>query len=63
MTRSILYLSGRPFVFASEHPLEERIFWLTDDYKLSDGSFLLPELLGWDGVVTEDPVLEAGADV
>lgn len=50
MTRRVYRMNGESFVFKSEHPLEERITVLTDDYRGSDGEFILPEPVAWDGV-------------
>jgi hypothetical protein len=53
MKREVFKLAGgRPFVFASEHPLEERIIELTDDYRDANGEFILPKPVAWDGVQT-----------
>lgn len=41
------------FVYRSEHPYEERILELTDDYRDADGKFILPELVAWDGVISQ----------
>jgi hypothetical protein len=50
MERTMFCMSGEWFVFKSEHPLEERIVMLTDDYRAPDGSWILPEAVAWDGV-------------
>ena len=46
------WLDGEVFVFRSDHPLEERIVVLTDDYRDERGDYLVPEAVAWDGVVT-----------
>lgn len=50
--RRVFWMHGRPFVYVSEHPLEERICELTADYRDADGDFILPEPVAWDGVET-----------
>lgn len=44
--------SGGYFTFKSDHPYEERIVWLTEDYADEWGDFIQPELVAWDGVRT-----------
>lgn len=46
-----------PFVFASDHPDEERIIRLTDDYRQPDGTWILPEAVAWDGVISTPKTL------
>jgi hypothetical protein len=50
--RTFVIHKGRFLIFRSEHPLEERLIELTDDYRDADGHFILPELVAWDGVET-----------
>jgi len=50
--RTVLQIHRRVFVFRSEHPLEERIIELTDDYRDANGEYILPEPVAWDGVET-----------
>jgi hypothetical protein len=50
--REVFGLDGEVFVFRSDHPLEERIVVLTDDYRDERGDYLVPEAVAWDGVVT-----------
>lgn len=50
MTRTTWSIGGKWYVFASEHPKEERVIELTDDYRGPDGEFILPEPVAWDGV-------------
>ena len=52
MNRTVIRINDRWFVYASEHPLEERITELTDDYRLDHETFILPEAVAWDGVDT-----------
>lgn len=50
--RTFIREGDRVFVFKSEHPLEERIIELTDDYRDANGDYILPEPIAWDGVET-----------
>jgi hypothetical protein len=48
--RTLFQLDGRYYTWRSEHPLEERLVELTDDYRDENGSFIPPEPVAWDGV-------------
>jgi hypothetical protein len=41
--RMLFQLDGRWWTFRSEHPKEERIIELTDDYRDENGDFIPPE--------------------
>jgi len=52
MQRRLFQLNGKYYAWASDHPLEERLIELTDDYRDAHGDFILPEAVAWDGVET-----------
>ena len=52
LTRSLFRIDGRYYTFKSEHPDEERLIELTDEYRDQDGNFIQPESVAWDGVRT-----------
>jgi len=52
-SRPLFRCGGKWWTFKSNHPYEERIIELTDDYRDEHGDFIEPELVAWDGISTE----------
>lgn len=53
--REVFCLNGEHFVFASDHPLEERIVVLTE--KDAAGNWIIPPAKEWDGVESSPGLL------